>query len=399
MLTFEEIKTLYENDSRKILDKELRYVGKNNNKRTTYIKYECLVDGYIGWSSISNMKKGYGCPKCGDSLKYTLEDVVYKLKNINQNIKILSTEYVNATSKLKCKCLIDGHVWEASWNNLKTGKGCPECGKKKSVKSKRLPKDLVFNTFINHGYTPFRDSYVNTLSYISAINSDGYKIYSKYSNFINKGFKSSFFNKNNPYTIDNIKTWLSYNNPTIELMSDVYINSNQKLKCKCKIDGNIFYMAWTKIKQKHGCMECVARKNKGSTHPSWKGGTTSLNEYLRCKLSDWKKLSFEKFNYKCDITNSNKNLEIHHLIPFNRIVTEVLTELDLNIKSNIKDYTEYELESILLKFKEYHIKYGTGVCLCKKEHDLLHKYYGKLHITPENYYEFKNNRLKELRGE
>lgn len=64
------------------------------------------------------------------SKKITIEYVKEQLKTINPNIKILSTEYVNAHSKLKCKCLIDNYEWETTWNSLQQGIGCPLCKNK-----------------------------------------------------------------------------------------------------------------------------------------------------------------------------------------------------------------------------------------------------------------------------
>lgn len=64
--------------------------------------------------------------------RLTLEKVKTRLKEINPNIEILSNEYVNSKSKLICKCLIDNHVWEATYGNLSAGKGCPVCVRKKA---------------------------------------------------------------------------------------------------------------------------------------------------------------------------------------------------------------------------------------------------------------------------
>lgn len=44
---------------------------------------------------------GIGCPKCGGSLKLTLEDIIERLAIINPDIEILSDVYVNAHTKLK----------------------------------------------------------------------------------------------------------------------------------------------------------------------------------------------------------------------------------------------------------------------------------------------------------
>ncbi|MBA7557444.1 hypothetical protein ES705_50200 [subsurface metagenome] len=38
----------------------------------------------------------------------------------------LSTEYINANSKLIWKCSV-GHIWEATPSAIKTGTWCPKC--------------------------------------------------------------------------------------------------------------------------------------------------------------------------------------------------------------------------------------------------------------------------------
>ena len=43
--------------------------------------------------------------------------------------KCLSTQYINAMTKLKWQCA-EGHIWEARPNNIKNGgTWCPECNK------------------------------------------------------------------------------------------------------------------------------------------------------------------------------------------------------------------------------------------------------------------------------
>ena len=63
------------------------------------------------------------------SKKLTLEEVKNKLFMINGNIEIISTEYINAKTHLKCKCLLDGYEWYSAWVNLGKGKGCPKCAR------------------------------------------------------------------------------------------------------------------------------------------------------------------------------------------------------------------------------------------------------------------------------
>ena len=47
-----------------------------------------------------------------------------------RNGECLSTEYINAHTKLLWKCA-DGHEWEAKPNNIQQGKWCPICARRK----------------------------------------------------------------------------------------------------------------------------------------------------------------------------------------------------------------------------------------------------------------------------
>ena len=65
--------------------------------------------------------------------KLTLEEIKARLKLINPDVEILSDEYKNAKTKLKCECLLDGKRWYATWSNLSKGRGCPECARRRSI--------------------------------------------------------------------------------------------------------------------------------------------------------------------------------------------------------------------------------------------------------------------------
>ena len=56
----------------------------------------------------------------------------------------------------------------------------------------------------------------------------------------------------------------------------------------------------------------------GDQNPNWKGGIVPLGK-LRLLRMAWRKLSkkvLENYNYQCVVCGSNKNLHVHHLIPF-----------------------------------------------------------------------------------
>ena len=109
------------NDSIEILGE---YKGSNIK-----IKCKCKIDGYEWEALPQNLLKGYGCPKCGGTMKLTHEEFLerFYIKNKNaENIEILG-EYINNATKIKCKCKVDGYEWETTPSHLLRGYGCPIC--------------------------------------------------------------------------------------------------------------------------------------------------------------------------------------------------------------------------------------------------------------------------------
>ena len=94
---------------------------------TTKILCKCKIDGYE-WEVIPySLLQGFGCPKCGGTIKRTHEEFLNRLQQVNPNIEVLGT-YINAETKILCKCKIDGHIWEVRPYSLLLGYGCPKCG-------------------------------------------------------------------------------------------------------------------------------------------------------------------------------------------------------------------------------------------------------------------------------
>ena len=125
------------NEMKEIND-NIEILGEYKGNKTK-IKCKCKIDGYEWEMTPNNLLSGTGCPKCYGNIKKTTEEFINKLKEINDNIKILG-EYTNDRTKIKCRCKIDGYEWEAKPNNLLNGYGCPKCNASKG--EKRVAKYL-----------------------------------------------------------------------------------------------------------------------------------------------------------------------------------------------------------------------------------------------------------------
>jgi len=155
------------------------------------MEFKCLVDGYVWKAKWNDFRISKGCPECvGCRKDIDIKYVKNKLLDINNNISILSENYIDAHSLLKCKCNIDNYEWNTNWNNLKSGKGCPKCTRS-----------------VTH-------------------------------------------------TLDTLKEELYKINPNLELIDDNYINANTPMKCRCKIDGYIWFVSWANLSQGRTCPEC-----------------------------------------------------------------------------------------------------------------------------------------------
>ena len=103
----------------------------------------------------------------------------------------------------------------------------------------------------------------------------------------------------------------------------------------------------------------------------------SLTKYLRGQLFEWKKQSMESCNFQCVLTGS-KDFAIHHIISFNIIVKNFLSQYDIELKDNFEDYTVEELSELSELFVQYHHTYPLGVCVDSNLHMQFHRMYGDI---------------------
>jgi hypothetical protein len=78
----------------------------------------------MSWDSLKVVK--IGCPYCLGRNK-TTDEFKKQLHEMSPTIIVIG-EYINAKTKIKCKCAIDGYEWTVTPNKLLQGRrGCPKC--------------------------------------------------------------------------------------------------------------------------------------------------------------------------------------------------------------------------------------------------------------------------------
>lgn len=180
-----------------------------------------------------------------------------------------------------------------------------------------------------------------------------------------------------------------------ELIEKEYLNALTKMSYKCPVHPDKeLSITLNKLKLGQGCPHCGYMKRvsnrRGENHHNWKGGTTSIKDFLRNSevLKKWKFKSLEKYSFTCFVTNEySKELEVHHPLSFSVIRDRAIEYSGLEPKQSMGEYTPIELERLMKEFESIHDKH-EGIPLKKEIHKLFHMEYGNA-VSIKYLYEFK----------
>jgi len=124
----------------------------------TKIKWKCEMCTHI-WQATPNsvLNAETGCPKCVGLLKLTNKSVDQRLKENNRNIERCEN-VVNVATDIEWRCGICTHMWQATPNNvLNNNTGCPLC----AIENSKLTNELVDQRLKKDGRTIERIGNVN----------------------------------------------------------------------------------------------------------------------------------------------------------------------------------------------------------------------------------------------
>lgn len=123
---------------------------------STPVLCRCEICDHEWFVRPNHLKQGYGCPECGklkkaQSKTLSYEEQAVSITKANPCIEILGRIVDNKTPVL-CKCKVCGCRWPIRPNDLKRGRGCPECSKLRIAKSNTLSHEEQIEaiTKINH---------------------------------------------------------------------------------------------------------------------------------------------------------------------------------------------------------------------------------------------------------
>lgn len=340
--------------------------------------------------------------KIKNSEKLTYEEVYKTFED--RNCKLLSSNYHNAKDELEYVCLKHPkEIQKISLDGFKTKKyNCYECMldgnliKMKISYTEELSKrNLIVNDIFRKEDSIYLsvscEKHYNEKPKIVSVSNVSSQIYTCAKcasegisrkrrhdlNYVADKFIEKGYTLLNLEDYENNLTPLNYiclKHSTLGEQTTNFANINNSVTCaKCKYDS-------------------ISREN----HYLWKGGISPLHNYMRDKISEWKRDSLKEFNYECAITSSKNDLVVHHIYNYSDILNETLNELKLKARNNISLYSDKELEDIEKLLIHKHYEYGFGIPLNSSIHELFHSIYGKRNNTYEQLEEFKN---KYINGE
>lgn len=140
--------------------------------------------------------------------------------------------------------------------------------KDKVLKMRQKIDEIVINNLITNINNRFNIKlkwidgvHINKNSYLTLIDDDGYKYYTRVYVLKQNTTPPQKFHSGNIYTLDNFKLWMSKNADGYELLSTTYVNAKSKLCFKCP-EGHIFYMNRDNFMQGQRCPECNLSKGE-----------------------------------------------------------------------------------------------------------------------------------------
>ncbi len=253
--TYEEVKKAFEDRGYTLLTTEY----KNNKQKLEFI----CPEGHRSSINLNNFINGHGCIVCGyiegrNKLKLSFEEVKQEFES--RDYQLLSTEYINSSSKLEYICP-NGHRGKISFNNFRKGSGCKICGYDTVSKKLKFTLKTIKKEFEKYNYILLSDKYEYSSNKLKYICPNGHRGEISWNDF-KQGHRCSrchferVAEKNRaPFNI--VKQ--TFTERGYKLISTEYINCKQKLKYICP-NGHKGEITFDSFKQGKGCKICGYRK-------------------------------------------------------------------------------------------------------------------------------------------
>ena len=152
-LTVEYIRKYIESFGYKLLS--TKYVN-----AVTKLKFIC-PEGHVFFMTWNNFQRGTRCAECFGNRKLTVEDVKKQITVIASGYKLLSTKYINSTTKMKFMC-DKNHIFLMKWNHFNRGERCSKCNFGHLGNNIRMNIDFIRKEFNKENYSLITKNYIDS---------------------------------------------------------------------------------------------------------------------------------------------------------------------------------------------------------------------------------------------
>ena len=374
---FSDVKKYFNDSGYELVTGESEY--KNSESR---IEYVCPKHGVIT-TTFASFKRGYRCKKCAaDKIKVPYGRVKTEIESLGY--KLLSNDYVDNKTKLLCLCPKHGE-FKKKYNSIQQGQGCPKCGRERIGEKQKLSYDFIKSEFEKRGYTLVSKEYIGSnskLDYVCRKHKDK-GIQSITYNSIQQGQGCYFcgresISKKLLLDFNNVRKLFKSKGYKLISGEDEYIDSHSNnLRYVCPKHPDVIQTAsYSNFNQGCGCPLCAIENNRGAGSAVWKGGVTPLLRYLRPMLNPWVQQQLQRTNYTCEITGKQGTLNVHHMVSFKKIFKMTMKELHMDIRENIGDYSEDELQLITVNLMKNNDLYASPIVMLQSVHQKFHQFCG-----------------------
>lgn len=324
-----------------------------------------------------DLKSKFGVNSSPSAISKAKKSYVDFINKINENgDELVGGIYESNKSKVKIRWKECGHIRDVKVGDYRAGKKCGE----KSCKSMRIGDAQRGREFTEEHKQKLSKSHMGKPG-----TTKGRKLTEEHKQKLSeakKGKPSSFKGKHHSEEAKQ-KMSSSLTGRKSPMKGRTHTDeAKQKLR-----DVNVGRKLNNETKKK------IGDALRGEKSSSWKGGITEIHKHLSGlnEVVQWRYNSKLEANFTCQVSGKTGSgcLNTHHLYSFNSIILDAHIVNNIEVKTQVKDYTKDELLAIESYVISWHSDTSNAITLHKDVHCLFHQEYGFGDNTPEQFEEFK----------
>jgi len=180
------------------------------------------------------------------------------------------------------------------------------------INSMKNEIEFIRKSFEVDNYELLTKVYINSQQKLEYICSEGHRHFMTWNNWRQGRRCPTCYNNTEKWTLYPIKKF--FEKDKYNLITKVYKDAHQKLEYICP-EGHKHSMSWNKWQQGRRCPTCAVINNSGCNSATWKGGI-SKEPYCQDWSKDLKEFVKERDGYKCmnpDCWGKDRILSVHHI--------------------------------------------------------------------------------------